>query len=107
MNTLQITPIPGFKGPSVSTASPVGEAPSAPSDSKRDRARPDAPAPVFNANGQSLSQQIASARPDVGDATDDLPAKDAKDVDKVDAKKPDKAESAAPQRTYDLKIGYA
>src|SRR3954469_13752964 len=98
MNSLQISPTPGFKSPSVSTASPVGEASLARSDSAPDRTRPDAPspgskAPAFNPTGESVSQQVAAARAPTVHATDDRGAKDGRDTKEAE---PDKPANAVP-----------
>jgi len=108
MNSLQIAPVSGFKSPSVSTASPVGEATHAPSDSQGKHADASSgaapqPTPASNTDGQTVNQQIQSARSDAAHAADDKTAKDARDKGK-DTHATEKG--AAPEPSYDLKIGY-
>jgi hypothetical protein len=56
MNTLQISPVVGFKPAAAPTGSPAGEAPSAHPDSKSTSA----PATIFNPNGQTQDQIVAT-----------------------------------------------
>src|SRR5581483_7172536 len=100
MNSLQIAPIPGFKSPSVPTGSPAGEATHSPADPHANRGSstaPDAPV-VFNANGQTLSQQVAAARGQGAHPADDHSHKP--DGDKDDAV------TVTSKPSYALKIGY-
>ena len=92
MDTLQISPIVGFKPAVASTGSPGGEASSTHSDSKSS-----APA-VFNPNGQT-QEQVTAARAQEARAA----AQRAAEAKAEEAKKAAQAEDA--EKSLDLKVG--